>query len=327
MRSHSSVRVVTAFLLCVGLAPASAAARPILRVPSVGQFGTTPDLSSAIVNGVSSGNTPPGQPYFARLAGGPVDDRTSDLAALGTSSEPFEVSMDPRRDAPYRYVYSQCAGTGASATCALRSQQLGGQTLFDPVTDSAVGIRDRLPSTYGGATAFSRSRAGERSAQLRYAATIGAQSQPLPGGPRGTGASGPLGIALRADVVAYVWRWKAPSGYKTALRLHRLGAATQTLVSLPAPRGRVIGPTWQGRRLIFAIRRPSGASTWYRYDPATRRYAFAGGPHNIASIAATRTSVYWQSATSRALRSGRCRPPGCALDVAAPRFRASTAPH
>lgn len=306
IRSHADALAVTACLLGAAPAPARAALRPIARVPSVGQFGTTPDLFSAIVNGFSPGNTPPGQPYYARLAGGPVDDRTSDLSLLGFSSEPLQVSMDPRPDAPYRWVYSLCSGTGASATCALRSQQLGGQTLYDPVTDSAVGTRDRLPSTYGGATAFSRSRAGERSAQLRYAAAIGAASQPLLGGPQGTGAAGPLGIALHARVVAYVWRWKAPSGYKTALRLQRVGSATQTLVSLPAARGRVIGPSWQGRRLIFGIRRPSGASTWYRYDPATRRYASAKGPHNLAAVAATRRFLYWQSAAPRALRTGRC---------------------
>jgi hypothetical protein len=319
---------VTASLLGAAPPPAGGSARPIVRVPSVGQFGTTPDLSSAIVNGVSSGNTPPGEPYFARTAGAGSEPRNPELSFLGTSSEPFGVSLDPRRDAPYRYVYSKCSGTGSSATCSLFTQELGNQFFYPPLaTDSVAGTRDRLPSTYGGATAFSRGRAGDRSAQLRYAAAIGAPSQPLPGGPRGTGASGPLGIALRARVVAYVWRWKAPSGYRTALRLQRRGTTTQTLVSLPAAGGRVIGPTWQGRRLIFGIRRPSGPSTWYRYDPATHRYASAAGPHNLGSVAATRTFLYWQTATSRALSSGRCSPPGCALYLGAPRFQTSPAPH
>jgi hypothetical protein len=88
----------------------------------------------------------------------------------------------------------------------------------------------------------------------------------------------------------------------------------------------VIGPSWQGRRLIFGIRRPSGASTWYLYDPATRRYASAKGPHNLAAVAATRRFLYWQSAAPRALRTGRCSPPGCALDLDAPPFNASPAP-
>jgi hypothetical protein len=325
MQINAAVLAVSVSLLWA--LPASASASPILRLPSVGQFGTTPDLSAAIVSPLAPGVTPPGQPYYARTAGAASDDRSSTLGLLGFSSEPFEISMDPRRNAPYRWVYSQCTGTGPSATCALLSQQLDTQSVSPlPVTESSVGTRDRLPSTYGGATAYSRSRAGERSAQLRYAAAIGAPSQPLPGGPEGAGASGPLGVALRARVVAYVWRWKGSGGYKTALRLHRLGGATRTLVSLPAARGRVIGPSWQDGRLIFGIRHRSGASTWYRYDPATHRYAAARAPRNLASVAATRTSLYWQSATSRELNTGHCSPPGCALDLAAPRFKRSPAP-
>ncbi|MEA2130672.1 MAG: hypothetical protein QOJ85_3563 [Solirubrobacteraceae bacterium] len=159
MRSHAVVLAVTASLLGAAPPPAGGSARPIVRVPSVGQFGTTPDLSSAIVNGVSSGNTPPGEPYFARTAGAGSEPRNPELSFLGTSSEPFDVSMDPRRDAPYRYVYSKCSGTGSSATCSLFTQELRNQFFYPPLaTDSVTGTRDRLPSTYGGATAFSRGR-------------------------------------------------------------------------------------------------------------------------------------------------------------------------
>jgi hypothetical protein len=197
MRNHAVVLTVTASLLGAAPVPAGAALRPIARVPSVGQFGTTPDLFSAIVNGFSPGNTPPGQPYYARLAGGPVDDRTFDLSFLGFSSEPLQVSMDPRPDAPYRWVYSLCSGTGASVTCALRSQELGGQTLYDPVTDSAVRARDRLPAPTAARRRLQNPGGGALGAAALRAA-IGAALQPLPGGPRGTGAAGPLGIALRA---------------------------------------------------------------------------------------------------------------------------------
>jgi hypothetical protein len=51
--------------------------------------------------------------------------------------------MDPRRSAPYRMVYSRCAGSGAMAGCGLFAQVRGGQDV-NPVivTPAAVGARD-----------------------------------------------------------------------------------------------------------------------------------------------------------------------------------------
>jgi hypothetical protein len=199
-------------MVCAEL-PAQAAmalpSRPILRVAAVGQFGTTPYPSSAIVSSVLQTGAPAGQPFYARTAGIGSDARNSFLSSLGFSSEPVQVSMDPRRDAPYRMVYSRCAGSGAMAGCALFAQ-VRGEQVVEPVvvTPAVVGTRDRLPSTYGGATAFARSRVGSASAELRYAATIGGPSSRVPGGPGGTSAAGPLGVAMHGEMIAYVWSWR-----------------------------------------------------------------------------------------------------------------------
>jgi hypothetical protein len=181
-----------ATLMVSAVLPAQAAmalpSRPILRVAAVGQFGTTPYPSSAILSSVLQTGAPPGQPYYARTAGIGSDARNSFLSSLGFSSEPVQVSMDPRRDAPYRMVYSRCAGSGAMASCALFAH-VRGEQVVEPfvVTPAAVGTRDRLPSTFGGATAFARSRAGSASAEgaLRRIAR-----GPLPGGPERVVLSG-----------------------------------------------------------------------------------------------------------------------------------------
>lgn len=319
-----------ATLMVCAVLPVQAAmalpSRPILRVAAVGQFGTTPYPSSAIVSSALQTGAPAGQPYYARTAGIGSDARNSFLSSLGFSTEPVQVSMDPRRDAPYRMVYSRCAGSGAMAGCALFAQ-VRGEHMVEPVvvTPAVVGTRDRLPSTYGGATAFARSRLGSASAELRYAATIGGPSSRVPGGPGGTGAAEPLGVAMHGEMIAYVWSWRTKTGSHSSLRLYRRGGATETLVALPSARGRIIGPSWQKRRLVFGVRR-NGLSTLYRYDPSTRRYASAQGPRKLAAIAATDTYLYWQTASTTSLRSGLCPASGCALWLDQPSFGGAARP-
>jgi hypothetical protein len=312
----------------VATASATAGERPIVRVASVSQFAATPHPSSAIVNGYSTGSGPAGHPYFLRKAGGGSDDHDASLGFIGFSSLPIESSMDPRPNRGQRLVYSECVAEAGTTTCGLLAQSLTSPAIRpERVTDSVTGAKDRLPSTYGDATVFLRTPAGERSGHLRLAPSIGAPSQPLPGGPQGSGTATATGIGLRDRDVAYVWRWTTSSGVvRNALRSHRIGGSTTTLVSMPIRRGVLIGPSWQGSRLIFGVRTRSGASTWYRYDPRTHRYMSAKAPGALAAVTATRRFLYWETAGASALDTGLCRSPGCALNLSNPRFRSARAP-
>jgi hypothetical protein len=279
------------------------------------------------VNGYSTGSGPAGHPYFLRMAGGGAEDHDAALGSIGFSSMPLESSMDPRPNRGQRLVYSQCLTQAETTTCGLLAQSLASPAAPVSVTPPSPGAKDRLPSVYGDATVFLRTQPGDRAGQLRLAPTIGSPSQPLPGGSQGSGTATATGIALHDRDVAYVWRWTTSSGVvRTSLRSHRIGGSTTTLVSLPARRGVLIGPSWRGSRLIFGVRRPSGASTWYRYDPGTRRYMSAAAPRNLAAVTATRLFLYWETAGPAALRTGLCRSPGCALHLSNPRFHSSRAP-
>jgi hypothetical protein len=329
MRPIHALSVSCCLAACsVATAAATEGERPIVRVASVSQFAATPHPSSAIVNGYSAGSGPAGHPYFLRMAGGGADDHDASLGYIGFSSLPLESSMDPRPNRGKRLIYSQCLAQAGTTTCGLLAQSLASPATPVSVTAPVAGAKDRLPSTYGDATVFLRTEAGERSGQLRFAPSIGAPSQPLPGGPQGSGTATAAGIALRDRDVAYVWRWTTSSGVvRTALRSHRIGGSTTTtLVSMPVRRGVLIGPSWQGSRLIFGVRRRSGASTWYRYDPRTRRYMSAEAPRNLAAVTATHLFLYWETAGASALATGLCRSPGCALHLSNPRFHSSRPP-
>jgi hypothetical protein len=323
-------RVFIATLMVSAVLPTQAAMaqadRPVLRLSTVGQFGTTPYPSSAIVSDVLRTGAPAGQPFYARTAGPGSVERDSALSSLAFSSEPFQVSMDPRRDAPYRMVYSRCAGSGAMGSCALFAQVRGGQEVNPTtVTPAAVGTRDRLPSTYGSAVAFARSRFANDVTELRYVASLGGPSREIPGGPTGTGTAQPLGIAMHGRTIAYVWAWRTKSGNRTSLRLYRPHGESQTLATLSSGRGRIIGPSWQKGRVVFGVRR-NGLSTLYRYDPSTRQFASARGPRNLAAIAGTDRYLYWQTAPARSLRSGLCPASDCALWLDQPSFRRAARP-
>lgn len=320
---------------CVGatLGSATATAKPFVRLPSVGQFAVLPSSKTAIVNVRSPGNGLPGQPYTLRTAGVGSLANDSSVGFSPFSSLPIETAIDPRSTVGRMLVYSQCQADATSGvvTCGLLAHDLAPRSpVLLPsvgVTEVVPGARDRLPSTYGNATVFVRTLPGSSSGQLRLASSFGAPSVQLSGGPAGKGASTASGTALRGTSVAHVWRWTDTSGTRrSALRLQRIEASPKTVLSMPSTRGVLVGPSWQGSRLIFAVRRRSGASTWYRYDPSTRRYQSAPGPRNIGSIAATNTFVYWQTAGPSALRTGICSRPGCALEAASLVFHRSRMP-
>jgi hypothetical protein len=319
--------VLATLVACVACpVPSSlAASHPILRLSTVGQFGTTPYPSSAIVSELLTTGAPLGQSFYARTAGPGSDDHDPSLSSLGFSSEPLQVSMDPRRNASYQMVYSRCGGTGATLSCGLFARARDSQEVDPtPVTPGAIGTRDRLPSTYGGATAFARSTAGSTLAELRYVATVGGISRKVPAGPATKDAE-PIGIALHGHTLAYVWSWRTTTGSHTSLRLYTPGARTRTLLTLPSTRGRIIGPTWQKRQLVFAVRR-NGSSTWYRFDPSTTRYSSARGPRNLIAVAAADRYLYWETGSTTSLRSGLCPAGDCGLWLDQPSFHRSSRP-
>lgn len=321
--------VFVAGILAVALAPNAAAAVRVGNVATVGPFAAD-SQGSALISDRGAGG-PAGHPYLARQMFS-KNDRGDSIGALGFSSLPFQISLDPRSGSQKRVFYSQCLTpeSASSTTCAIVAQDLvGGAGQPVAVSDTTTGTQDRLPSAYGGAVAFARSVPGGSVDQLRYTASGSRTSQVVRGGPRGVGAARLTGIALRGSTIAFVWKWK-PSSERTRYSLitQRVDQSSRrTVTSLDSMRGRIIGPVWRGSRVVFGVRKP-GSSRFYDYDPSGRRFRSAAGPDGLASFAVASSTLLWQTATGGSLSSGVCGGSGCPLMRGGlPSFKRSRAPN
>jgi hypothetical protein len=326
--SMRTVMVLSAMVAMAGASDAAGAVR-LARLPSPAPFAADSD-QVAYVGDKALTATPPGHPYVPRVVRSRDDKADGSLAALGASSLPFELSLDPASGRLRRLVYSRCVTAGAvsAPTCAILSFDVNGSALAPRmVSDPAVGARDRLPSGYAGAAAFSRSSPGSRVDELRYVPAAGVASRRLRGGPRGVGAARLLGVALRGTTVAYVWRWK-PSAARTryALFTEAVGGPRRTVVALDSRHGRILGPAWRGARVAFAVRRHD-SSRLYDYAGRSRTFRSASGPARLATFALAGRSLFWQTSDARRLNTASCGASGCPLFRAAlPPFEASRRP-
>jgi hypothetical protein len=338
MRSSGSHAVALGLTL-LGLAcPSVADARSSKTVaygayPSIGQFAVLPDRLVIMTTPVPGA---PGPTFTLRSDGAGHEQVASSAGFTPFSISPIETAVDPRRNVGRKLVYSQClpgVGIGAGPTCGLFVHDLApsspATTADIPATDqSPAGMRDTHPSVYQDATLFVRSALTGGSGQLRFAPSFTAPSSLLAAGPTGIKTSTATGTALRGRDAAYVWTWTDKSGTdRNALRIMRIGRSPRTVVSMPVKRGRIVGPAWQGQRLVFVVRRSSGTSRWYRFDPAKRTFQSARGADHIGSIATTPEwpALYWQQADAKALRTGLC-PSSCRLYLKAPAFSRSRKP-
>jgi hypothetical protein len=307
--------MVLSTIVVMATAPDAAAAVRLARLPSLALFAADSE-PAAYVGDRAVTTTPPGQPYVPRVVRSKHDKGGGSLAALGASSLPFELSLDPVSGRLKRLVYSTCVTAYAARgpTCAILSFGVNGSALAPTrVSDPPAEAQDRLPSGYAGAAAFSRSSPGSRVDELRYVPAAGGRSRRLRGGPHGAGAARLLGVALRGTTVAYVWRWQpTTTDSRYGVFTESVGGARRTVVTLDAPRGRILGPVWRGERVVFAVRR-GDATRLYDFATRSRSLRSAQGPPRLATFAIAGRSLFWQAAAADALNSGNCGPSGCPL--------------
>lgn len=292
----------------------------------VGSLEVSPVIGAQIVVDDRLAGNPPASPYSA------VDLSVTGRAwslPLGSSARPLQTVFVEESPDHGVVLVSRCPAAppvGAPA-CQLQFNDLpyGPPTTL---TSPSGGAADRLPATDGRRFAFLRYPAGQPTAQL-LTATLAAPDRliRLRGGRSGVGAAGSIGIAVHGKRVADVWKWRPRPGVtRTALRLQRVGDPTvTTVVSMPATSGRLVGPLWQGERLLFAVRRRSRTDL-YRYMPSSRRFERATAPAQLAAFDLKADQLYSILASSSELIRGRCER-SCRVTVqTVPRFAPSTRP-
>lgn len=282
----------------------------LARLAVIGPLSADGQPSAFVSDKSTSG--PANHPYYARRIMS-RNDRGDQLASLGFSSLPFQISRDPRTS---MLVYSQCvvATGGSASTCAILRQPLVGATGRPiPVSQPDVGVRDRLPAAYGGGVAFSRTAPGSEADVLLYTGAGGTSPKQLPVGPRGHGRAEALGVALRGTQVAYIWRWNTSTGRRYALRTVSVsGDKARTVLTLPSSRGRLIGPVFSGRRIMFVLRRGL-KSRLYEYDLSGRIFRSAGIADRVGAFTTAGKQLFWQTASSASIDSGSCGSAKCTL--------------
>ncbi|MCW3039604.1 MAG: hypothetical protein JWM31_1509 [Solirubrobacterales bacterium] len=185
-----------------------------------------------------------GEPYQGVILGDTV--RTSDLLPAVSSAEPTDLAADPASGSARQLVWSHCPGDDAhgSPTCPLQTSTQGSSPVA--MEETPAGRQDRMPAIYRGAVAFAR-RSVQHPDQLHFLAADSDRSVHLHGATGRWGAARISGLALRGRTLAYVWRTQPPAGKGAdVLQLQRVGGRPETVLTIPATGGHLIGPTWDG---------------------------------------------------------------------------------
>jgi hypothetical protein len=240
------------------------------------------------------------------------------------SIETQQITVDRR--SPHTIVGSTCP-TGdrhGLPSCSLFELEPGGKPI--PIGDTPPSNEDRMPAIDGGRIVFVR-----QSTQLRVLEGDKRTSRRLHGGPVRVAATyGATGVALRGSHVAYSWEWqRSDLSTRNGVFIEAIGGRRRSVVALPTKRGRVIGPVWDGGRVLFAIRR-SSSSRWYSYDPTRHRFRSAPAPRTLAGFALNGDgTLFWQLANRKSFESGLCQPAkSCPIiHGRLPRLKAARRPH